>query len=259
MNNVAIDKALEVGLTECLRGLQKTNPSLLLTAQQLKRAERDSLYVPAMAVSVASIVSKSTNAQFRNTMTNLIRQWRGAAAETERGVVDNTVNNAASQGCGRDQPLTPAHEHHEVSASTADRGEHAAADTLQPTSNCRHLQHLGSSIETRLRQLLVAHEEAAQENKRPKNAGKEDDDDDDKAEGANETQSQKNSQNVNNEMIDNDDDKSKDSESVVSFNFSASSNDPSERASGATRSPGSSQDELGELGEDSHQRRKQQR
>lgn len=256
MNNVAIDKAFEVGLMECLRGIQKTNPNLLLTAQQLKKAERDARYVPAVAASIASIISKSTDSQFQKTMTHLIRQWGGgggAAAETEEGdtVEDITaVDKAASQESGIDHPLSQNHDDDED-----DRGELAAADALQPTHNSRQVQNLvrdlGSSIEMRLRQVLTTHEEATKESKRPRKAAKEDDGDDDEAEqGVNDTQKshQKNSVTLNLDS-DNDDNKSQGSESVESYNFSASSNDPPERASVATRSPGSRQDEFDEFEE----------
>lgn len=46
-------------MTQCLQQLQKTNPSLLLTASELRKAERDARYVPAVALALASILNKS--------------------------------------------------------------------------------------------------------------------------------------------------------------------------------------------------------
>ena len=46
IGNKAIDDALEIGITQCLQELQKTNPDLLLTAAELRKAECDARYVP---------------------------------------------------------------------------------------------------------------------------------------------------------------------------------------------------------------------
>lgn len=58
---MVIDNALELGVTKCLQQLQMTNPDLLLTAQELRKAERDTRYVPAVAQALASIFAKSVN------------------------------------------------------------------------------------------------------------------------------------------------------------------------------------------------------
>jgi hypothetical protein len=59
IDNKAIDEALERAMTLCLRQLQVTSASLLLTASELRVAERDARYVPAVALALASILSKS--------------------------------------------------------------------------------------------------------------------------------------------------------------------------------------------------------
>jgi hypothetical protein len=61
IGNKAIDDALEIGITQCMQQLQKTNPTLLLTAAELRKAECDSRYVPALALALATILSNSTN------------------------------------------------------------------------------------------------------------------------------------------------------------------------------------------------------
>lgn len=60
-DHVAIDNALEVALTECLRKLQTSNPSLLLTAGELRVAERDARYIPAISEALSSIMLRSKN------------------------------------------------------------------------------------------------------------------------------------------------------------------------------------------------------
>ena len=59
LNDKAINDAVENGITGCLRSLQRTDPNLLLTAHQLKRVERDSKYVPAVAGAIASVLGRS--------------------------------------------------------------------------------------------------------------------------------------------------------------------------------------------------------
>jgi len=74
IDNAAIDDALEVGVTKCLQQLQKTNPKLLLTASELRKAERDARYVPAVSLALASILTKSvTNPD--STILERIRRW----------------------------------------------------------------------------------------------------------------------------------------------------------------------------------------
>ena len=65
LNNRFINEALDSCVTACLKSLQKSNPKLLLTTQQLKRTERDLQYVPAVAAAMASIICNSTNELFR--------------------------------------------------------------------------------------------------------------------------------------------------------------------------------------------------
>lgn len=59
LNDKGINDALENGLADCLRSLQQSNPGLLLTAQQLKKVERDMKYVPAVTGAIASVLGRS--------------------------------------------------------------------------------------------------------------------------------------------------------------------------------------------------------
>jgi hypothetical protein len=60
-------------MTDCLKQLQRTNPNLLLTSSQLRKAERDSRYVPAVVSALASIISKSSyfTTEFHNIVCKL--------------------------------------------------------------------------------------------------------------------------------------------------------------------------------------------
>lgn len=75
MNNHSIESALELGIMSCLKSFQVTNPSLLLTANQLKETIRDTRYVPAVAASMAFIVSRSKNSVHRATALQAVQQW----------------------------------------------------------------------------------------------------------------------------------------------------------------------------------------
>lgn len=85
IDNIAIDDALEVGMTACLRQLQKTNPSLLLTATELREAERDARYVPAVATALASILTKSVAHSDPSTIAR-IQSW-GSSSSLRKNVV----------------------------------------------------------------------------------------------------------------------------------------------------------------------------
>lgn len=73
-NSIAIDNALEQGVVACLQQLQKSNPSLLLTANELRLAERDARYVPAVSYAMATILANAKDPS--PTTLNRIRGWR---------------------------------------------------------------------------------------------------------------------------------------------------------------------------------------
>lgn len=75
IGNKAIDDAFEIGVTQCLQQLQKTNPNLLLTASELRRAECDARYVPAVSLAIASILSKSTRIESQQYV-GTIQDWK---------------------------------------------------------------------------------------------------------------------------------------------------------------------------------------
>ena len=87
MDNSDIDAALELGLIECLRQLQKSNPGLLLTATELRKAERDARYVPAVSSALASILCKPSHES--QALLDSIHQWSEAkyAAPNEHAEV----------------------------------------------------------------------------------------------------------------------------------------------------------------------------
>ena len=63
---------MQLGLADCIASLQKTNPGLFLTTSQLRTAERDALYVPALASAVSRIVCNSRNPLLRSKSLSLI-------------------------------------------------------------------------------------------------------------------------------------------------------------------------------------------
>ena len=75
MNDKGINDAVENGITSCLRSLQRSNPSLLLTAHQLKRVERDSKYVPAVAGAIASVLCHSKQLGLYQNALNAMSGW----------------------------------------------------------------------------------------------------------------------------------------------------------------------------------------
>lgn len=89
IGNKAIDDALEIGITQCLQQLQKTNPDLLLTAAELRKAECDARYVPAVALAVATIMSNATN-QTNESFVEQIQSWD----ESNLSLSSNNLNSA---------------------------------------------------------------------------------------------------------------------------------------------------------------------
>lgn len=62
-------------MTRCLQQLQKSNPELLLTASELRKAERDARYVPAVALALSSIITKSVTKQDTPFLIERIQSW----------------------------------------------------------------------------------------------------------------------------------------------------------------------------------------
>ncbi|CAB9511646.1 expressed unknown protein [Seminavis robusta] len=259
LDNAAIDKALEVALRECLRSLQKTNPDILLTAQQLKRAERDARYVPAVAASLASIISKSTDSSFRSSMTELIREWDSSRAQAEGdGGVDGAdgSDDEEERGDGDDGEDGPRNEEEKTEDDVHDSGssqdetvrraddddgpdravppdeneeedEGAAesqANNDSQTNRSAHaiqslVREIGCRIEKRLQQLLAAHEEEAASKKKKGKNAKNGNDDE-----TVDTTINEGAGNSTNDG-DRDDDNSQRSDGLRSLDFSTSSND----------------------------------
>lgn len=92
MNDKGINDALENGITSCLRSLQRTNPTLLLTAQQLKRVERDAKYVPAVAGAIASVLSRSKQIGLYEDATKIMSGWDKEAKDLGIAPFDQAIN-----------------------------------------------------------------------------------------------------------------------------------------------------------------------
>lgn len=107
-----------------MRQLQKTNPYLLLTASELKKAERDYRYVPAVAAAMASILTKS---QSKNQeLLDIIQRWK------TKGTVENCRQFEEDASFSVSSPL----------CGVLDLGSD-------------HLQSFGSLIEERFRLVLL--------------------------------------------------------------------------------------------------------
>ena len=75
LNHGPIDKAFQTGLRACLRSLQATNPRLLLTASQLRYAEREVHHKPALAAAVSRVICRMPNNATRRRLLSTISNW----------------------------------------------------------------------------------------------------------------------------------------------------------------------------------------
>ena len=62
-------------MVECLKSLQKTNPTLLLTAKQLRSTVRDTTYIPSAAGAITSVVCKSRNLDVQKSILKSVGSW----------------------------------------------------------------------------------------------------------------------------------------------------------------------------------------
>ena len=98
VDNPAIEDAVEVALSQCLRQLQSTNPDLLLTASELRVAERDARYVPAVASALSSILSKSARPGPLTEVLQTVKHWhRQGEDETAQGSTDGPSQEASDR------------------------------------------------------------------------------------------------------------------------------------------------------------------
>ncbi len=75
LHDKSISDALEIGIADCLRSLQRSSPGLLLTAQQLKGIERDVKYIPAATCAITSILCRSTRSTVYDNAMNIMSSW----------------------------------------------------------------------------------------------------------------------------------------------------------------------------------------
>jgi hypothetical protein len=76
LNHGPIDQALQLGLRDCLRSLQTTSPGLLLTPAQLRTAEREVRYMPAMASAVSGIICRMADTNLQQKLIGTIHGWK---------------------------------------------------------------------------------------------------------------------------------------------------------------------------------------
>jgi hypothetical protein len=245
-DNQAIDKALEVAIMDCLRNLQKTNPTLLLTAQQLKKAERDARYVPAVASSIASIISRSENTEFQQQMVRLIRSLGSSSGGPDASSTSDGGNNnendegnhnrsyeTTNNSNGEDSIHLPSSNNGTVVGNQAQMVDDATSANGTAETAQQLLRSLGENIEKRLRQVVAVHDapkppkpkkkRSTTKSKRPRTSSARQVGNDDQEE-----QTSGSSQRTGNrrESNNDDDNKSQDSAassrgSLLSFDFSA--------------------------------------
>lgn len=247
-DNAAIDRALEVALLECLRSLQKTNPSLFLTAKQLKKAERDSRFLPASAAALASIVCRSTNDTFQWSMIETISKWyrpqddendisenettdqNEIASTSKDNDSDSRSDNQAARidefGGGeigsKDNNTQPRNDNEDSIADAEDDEDRDASsnegdhDTVANSEEetVQLIREVGEIIEDRFRQILAVHDDSAAKSKSKSKRNKK------------EKTTEVCEEEVQGEDIDQDDDMSqRSSDSLKSYDFSVASGD----------------------------------
>jgi hypothetical protein len=74
-DNQAIHQALQVGLRNCLRQLQGSNPGLFLTAKELRVVERKVCFVPLLSNAMASILQRSTSEHTQRAK-QVVQSWK---------------------------------------------------------------------------------------------------------------------------------------------------------------------------------------
>jgi hypothetical protein len=92
-----------LGLRDCLRSLQATNPAILLSPIQLRSVERDIHYIPAIASAVSRIVCSSQNPTLRRRSQSILdassfrrrsvgtHTWKQSQHEVSHAVVSATL------------------------------------------------------------------------------------------------------------------------------------------------------------------------
>lgn len=142
MNDDAIDKSLKAGVLDCLRSLQKTNPNLILTPNQLKKTELHAMYIPAFAQGIASMINNSTDQSFMNRLVELTKSFSGETKSTSSSMQSYNGGN-----------------HDYYSATNKLSGD--------PTSNYAFEAMLSDDVESRIRNVFVVREEKKRRNYNP--------------------------------------------------------------------------------------------
>lgn len=103
MNEKAIDDALELGIITCLQSLQKSKPSILLDATQLKKTERDIRFIPAVAGALSSLIHNCEDLEAKQEMLNLTKGWDcGSDNDVKFQLVSPEENGQNSSGTDYD-------------------------------------------------------------------------------------------------------------------------------------------------------------
>ena len=93
LNHTKIETALQLGLRECLRSLQKTNPTLLLTPSQLRSAVREIQYIPTTAMAISRILSTPSDTKLQEKCLDYIKGWKSQQNDEEQQQNDISSGN----------------------------------------------------------------------------------------------------------------------------------------------------------------------
>lgn len=91
--------ALDNGITCCLKSLQASNPSLLLTAKQLKAFERDARYAPYAATAIGSVIRRSRERTLYGDIMRKVSGWDGEDATSLSSIVERRLRLVISDEC----------------------------------------------------------------------------------------------------------------------------------------------------------------
>ena len=93
LNHAKIDAALQLGLRDCLRSLQRTNPKLLLTPAQLRSAVREIRYIPATAMAITRILCTPSDTDQQAKCLDYIRSWKNKQNDSALDQNDSSPDN----------------------------------------------------------------------------------------------------------------------------------------------------------------------
>lgn len=159
MNNRHIDEALELCISSCLKNLQKSNPSLLLTASQLKKSERDSRFLPSIAEAMTSMVMNCNDNEIQEDMLGILRGWKEHTSQESMSIITPALIDLqlSCRSQSTDDLLQKRQQDlHDLEGGGEEKKE---AITILDSTNGSMPQQLSKTIESRFRRVIKVVEE----------------------------------------------------------------------------------------------------